>query len=221
MSGTSSSSTPGPPESAAHSGSNFREFSSLRWISFEEKSSIRKKLQAASINQAFMRWREPDGCSFLVHKMLEELNHPCNNKKGNKKISQDDINLRIRRKKTRNGLFIASIKVLSSNGIDPNDEATLNELLAKHPQDRDTSTSASLCFAKGQPDLHIMQQNSKLGEIHEHGTVSCAPVRYHLLLCLLFTTLSLGNSTAGEYMKQDEKMMAATANGFDIVQSKG
>ncbi|XP_026406345.1 uncharacterized protein LOC113301755 isoform X2 [Papaver somniferum] len=36
-----------------------------------------------------------------------------------------------------------------------------------------------------------------------------------LLLCLLFTTLSLGNSTA------DEKMMAATANGFDIVQSKG
>ncbi|RZC73212.1 hypothetical protein C5167_048697 [Papaver somniferum] len=42
-----------------------------------------------------------------------------------------------------------------------------------------------------------------------------------LLLCLLFTTLSLGNSTAGEYTKQDEKMMAATANGFDIVQSKG
>ncbi|KAI3843988.1 hypothetical protein MKX03_000353 [Papaver bracteatum] len=42
-----------------------------------------------------------------------------------------------------------------------------------------------------------------------------------LLLCLLFTTLSLANSTAGEYMKQDEKMKAATANGFDIVESKG
>ncbi|KAI3924068.1 hypothetical protein MKW92_045302 [Papaver armeniacum] len=42
-----------------------------------------------------------------------------------------------------------------------------------------------------------------------------------LLLCLLFTTLSLGNSTAGEYTKQDEKMMAATANGFDIVESSG
>ncbi|KAI3918210.1 hypothetical protein MKX01_041530 [Papaver californicum] len=42
-----------------------------------------------------------------------------------------------------------------------------------------------------------------------------------LLLCLLFTTLSLllGNST-GEYAKQDEKIMA-TVNGFDTVESKG
>ncbi|KAI3852548.1 hypothetical protein MKW98_028627 [Papaver atlanticum] len=42
-----------------------------------------------------------------------------------------------------------------------------------------------------------------------------------LLLCLLFITLCLGNSTAGEYTKQDEKMMAATANEFDIGESKG
>ncbi|KAI3982635.1 hypothetical protein MKX01_031374 [Papaver californicum] len=42
-----------------------------------------------------------------------------------------------------------------------------------------------------------------------------------LLLCFLFTTLSLllGNST-GEYAKQDEKM-TATVNGFDSVESKG
>ncbi|XP_026422218.1 uncharacterized protein LOC113318286 [Papaver somniferum] len=102
--------------------------------SFEEKSSIRNKLQAASINQAIMRWREPNGCSFLVHKILEELNHPRNKKKGNKKISQNAINLRICLKNIRIGLFTAAIKVLSSNGIAPNDEATLNELLSKHPQ---------------------------------------------------------------------------------------
>lgn len=100
--------------------------------SSEEKSGNRRTLQIRSINQSIVQWYETDGCIQLVQQLLHEYPQR-NNKQRRKNNNQEALNLSVCRKKIRNGLFNAAIKVLTSNGIAKDEEDTLKILIDKHP----------------------------------------------------------------------------------------
>ncbi|XP_026438312.1 uncharacterized protein LOC113336844 [Papaver somniferum] len=100
--------------------------------SSEERSGNKKKLQVSSINQALLDWKESNGFLTLINTLLAQ---PKRTKvsKPNKKKSQDCANIDACKKKMSYGHYTAAIRVLSYNGIAPCDDATLLELMQKHP----------------------------------------------------------------------------------------
>lgn len=104
-------------------------------ISSEARSCNKKKLQIASINQALLEWREPNGCLTLIHRLLEQPKRRGKSRlsKPTQKKSQDCANIEACRKKMSYGHYTAAIRVLSSNGISPCNDTTVTELMQKHP----------------------------------------------------------------------------------------
>ncbi|XP_026453451.1 uncharacterized protein LOC113354296 [Papaver somniferum] len=99
--------------------------------SSEKRSGTRKRMQAASINQDLVDWREPNGCLNLINTLLERPKR-CQLRKPKSKQAQASENLEACRKKLSYGHYTAAIKVLSSDGVTPCNEATLAELQHKH-----------------------------------------------------------------------------------------
>lgn len=100
--------------------------------SFEGKFGNCKKLQIASIIHSIVLWFEPGGCLKLVQKILDEHSQP-KDKQRIRSNNQEALIQRVCRKKIQNGLFTATIKVLTSNGVATNEEDTLNNLIDGHP----------------------------------------------------------------------------------------
>lgn len=94
--------------------------------SSEECSGTKKKLQIECINQALSKWREPNGCINLITKLLELPNRNQVSKLKDKKM-QGVANIQVCRKKLYNGNYTATIRVLSSDGIDPCNEVTISD----------------------------------------------------------------------------------------------
>lgn len=104
----------------------------------EDKASTKKKMQIRSINLALNQWEEVNGYMRLIHNVLDEhrniqkLQEEVKKKKTHP-VSQEATNLRLCIGKLRKGLYAVAIRTLTSSGIAPNNEGTLNELRSKHP----------------------------------------------------------------------------------------
>lgn len=99
--------------------------------SMEERSGARKRLQTESINQALIKWKEPNGCLPLVQQLLDAHKDVQRSRKHCKK--KPKTNVEACRKKLSYGHYTDAIRILSSNGVAPNNEDTLHELQQKHP----------------------------------------------------------------------------------------
>lgn len=84
--------------------------------STEERSSNRKRLQVAAINQAIQTWNEPNGCSRMIQNFLSQQKPPPKqpNKKQKKK---EDPNLEAYKRKIAKGHFSAAVCIISSNAL--------------------------------------------------------------------------------------------------------
>lgn len=69
----------------------------------------------------------------MIHKLLEISGHKQVGKQHGKK-RQNNSNLNACRKKLRYGHYTAAIRAISSGGVAPFNEDTLNELRLKHSQ---------------------------------------------------------------------------------------
>ncbi|XP_026382540.1 uncharacterized protein LOC113277759 [Papaver somniferum] len=81
--------------------------------SAEERSGIRKKLQIAAINQALVKWNEPQGCYHLIQKLLD-ISKPKPRATASVKKQKKDANIEAYRWKISNGHYSAAIRILSS-----------------------------------------------------------------------------------------------------------
>lgn len=98
----------------------------------EERSGNRKRLQTTAINKALNTWREPNGCSILIQKLLE-AQIEAQRSREQRTRKKPKTNVEACRKKLRFGKYTSSIIILSSNGVALHNEDTLHELQQKHP----------------------------------------------------------------------------------------
>lgn len=98
----------------------------------EERSGNRKRIQTAAINQAFVTWKEPNGCNILLQQLLEVHKENQHHRKQYAK-KKPKTNVEACRTKLSYGHYTAAIRILSSNGVAPYNEDTLHELQQKHP----------------------------------------------------------------------------------------
>lgn len=87
-------------------------------------------MQTAAINQALIRWNEPNGCLQITQKLLAQPKPTY--RKFNKR-KKHDTNLQACRRKLGYGHYSAAIRILSSNGVAPATADTLQDLHQKHP----------------------------------------------------------------------------------------
>ncbi|XP_026449835.1 uncharacterized protein LOC113349999 isoform X2 [Papaver somniferum] len=99
----------------------------------EERSGMRKRLQIASISQALAKWHEADGCSSLILDLLAEHVNSTKHRIFTPKDNLVDINLKLCKRKLSQGSYTAAIRVLTSNGVSPFSDETLEDLQFKHP----------------------------------------------------------------------------------------
>lgn len=76
-------------------------------------------------------WKEPNGCSILVSKLLQQPVRMGNGKEDSKKHGA--ANILACQKKISCGHYSAAIRVLSSSGVAPRNENTYMDLQYKHP----------------------------------------------------------------------------------------
>ncbi|XP_026421804.1 uncharacterized protein LOC113317902 [Papaver somniferum] len=97
----------------------------------EEWSGARKKIQTCTINRALDKWKEPQGCTSLIQKILEVNNELQQSRKDSKKKRK--TNAQACKKKISQGHYAAATRILSSNGVALDTADTLAELRQKHP----------------------------------------------------------------------------------------
>ena len=95
----------------------------------ERRSSVRRHLQEEGILSALRLWGEPGGTWALVQDALAAS--PPRSVEVDEDMEERSI-LQCKRK-VSDGHFTAAVRVLSSSGIAPYSDATLEDLTAKHP----------------------------------------------------------------------------------------
>ncbi|GJV14006.1 hypothetical protein Tco_1359329 [Tanacetum coccineum] len=110
----------------------------------ECKSANTRQRQEESITSAISSWGVPGGSLQLVRETLAESAPPMLDLDG---LDHDltEQNLKQCKRKICDGYYIAAMRVLSSSGVAPYNDVTLQELKTKHP----------FMFAPSLPDLHI------------------------------------------------------------------
>ncbi|GKA45869.1 putative reverse transcriptase domain-containing protein, partial [Tanacetum coccineum] len=98
----------------------------------ECKSANKRQREEESITNAIRSWGVPGGSLQLVMDTLAESAPPMVD------LVEEDLdlsewNLKQCRRKICDGYYTAAVRVLSSSGVAPYDDATLHELKAKHP----------------------------------------------------------------------------------------
>ncbi|GJV82364.1 hypothetical protein Tco_1522262 [Tanacetum coccineum] len=98
----------------------------------ECKSANKRQRQEESIINAIRSWGVPGGSLQLVKETLAESSPPMLD------VDEGDLDLSERnlkrcKRKICDGHYTAAVRVLSSSGVAPNHDATLQELKAKHP----------------------------------------------------------------------------------------
>ncbi|GJR79081.1 reverse transcriptase domain-containing protein [Tanacetum coccineum] len=98
----------------------------------ECKSANKRQRQEECITNAIRSWGVPGGCLQLVKETLAESAHPMLD------LDEEDLdlcerNLKQCKRKICDGHYTAAVRVLSSSGVAPYNDATLQELKAKHP----------------------------------------------------------------------------------------
>lgn len=76
---------------------------------------------------------DSDGCVSLIESLLSDNDLLSKHKVLSTNTNQDDNNLRLCRRKLSQGSYTAAIRVFTSNGVAPFNEATLSDLQLKHP----------------------------------------------------------------------------------------
>nr|GEY13708.1 putative reverse transcriptase domain-containing protein [Tanacetum cinerariifolium] len=98
----------------------------------ECKSAIKRQHQEESITNAIRSWSVPGGSLQLMRETLAESSHPLLD------VDEDDLDLDERnikqyKRKICDGHYTAAIRVLSSSGVAPYNDVTLEDLKIKHP----------------------------------------------------------------------------------------
>lgn len=98
----------------------------------ERKSSNRRRLQEDFIVSAIRSWGEPGGDMQLVGDALA-LDSPPLVDNTREDIDLEERNVKQCKRKICDGHYTAAVRVLSSSGLAPYNDATLEDLKAKHP----------------------------------------------------------------------------------------
>ncbi|GKB86300.1 hypothetical protein Tco_0958572, partial [Tanacetum coccineum] len=98
----------------------------------ECKSSIKRQCQEESIVNAIRSWSLPGGSLQVMRETLAETSPPLSN------LDEEDIdlgeqNIKQCKMKICDGHYTAAVRVLSSSGVAPYNDATLEDLKTKHP----------------------------------------------------------------------------------------
>ncbi|GJR95485.1 putative reverse transcriptase domain-containing protein [Tanacetum coccineum] len=110
----------------------------------ECKSANKRRHQEESIANAIRSWGVPGGSFQLVRETLAESAPPMLDLDG-EDLDLTDRNLKQCKRKICDGHYTAAVRVLSSSGVAPYNDATLQELKTKHP----------FMSAPSLPDSHI------------------------------------------------------------------
>lgn len=105
----------------------------------EARSSTRKKLQIAAINQALLEWGQPNGCIYIIQRLLELFRQNQQLQQQRKQPLREKrhkTNIEACKKKLSDSHCTASIHIMSSDGVTPSNSDTLHELQQKHPPTR-------------------------------------------------------------------------------------
>ncbi|GKB61068.1 hypothetical protein Tco_0917254, partial [Tanacetum coccineum] len=97
-----------------------------------DKSANKRQRQEECITNVIRSWGVPGGCLQLVKETLAECAPPIFD------LDEEDLDLCERnikqcKRKIYDGHYTAAVRVLSSSGVAPYNDATLQELKAKHP----------------------------------------------------------------------------------------
>ncbi|GKA61490.1 hypothetical protein Tco_0760897, partial [Tanacetum coccineum] len=98
----------------------------------ECKSANKRRRQEESITNAIRSWGVPGGSLQLVRETLAESGPPMLDLDG-EDLDLTERNLKQCKRKICDGHYTAAVRVLSSSGVAPYNDATLQELKAKHP----------------------------------------------------------------------------------------
>ncbi|GKD40780.1 putative reverse transcriptase domain-containing protein [Tanacetum coccineum] len=98
----------------------------------ECKSANKRQCQEESITNAIRSWGVPGGSWQLVRETLTESASPMLDL-DEENLDLSERNLKQCKRKICDGHYTAAVRVLSSSGVAPYNDATLQELKAKHP----------------------------------------------------------------------------------------
>ncbi|GKA62621.1 reverse transcriptase domain-containing protein [Tanacetum coccineum] len=98
----------------------------------ECKSANKRQRQEESITNAIRSWGVPGGSLQLVRETLAESGPPMLDLDG-EDLDLTERNLKQCKRKICDGHYTAAVRVLSSSGVAPYNDATLQELKTKHP----------------------------------------------------------------------------------------
>ncbi|GKB71215.1 hypothetical protein Tco_0932627 [Tanacetum coccineum] len=110
----------------------------------ECKSANKRRRQEESITNAITSWGVPGGSLQLVRETLAESAPPMLDLDG-EDLDLTERNIKQCKRKIYDGHYTAAVRVLSSSGVAPYNDATLQELKTKHP----------FMSAPSLPDSHI------------------------------------------------------------------
>ncbi|GJW06040.1 hypothetical protein Tco_1568463 [Tanacetum coccineum] len=98
----------------------------------ECKSAIKRKCQEESIVNAIQSWGMPGGSLQLLRETLAESS-PNLSDVDDEDIDLDERNIKQCKRKILDGHYTTAVRVLSSSGVAPYSDATLEDLKTKHP----------------------------------------------------------------------------------------
>ncbi|GKB94938.1 hypothetical protein Tco_0981075, partial [Tanacetum coccineum] len=97
-----------------------------------DKSAIKHQLQEESIVNATRSWSLPGGSLQVMRETLAESSPPLSDV-DKEDIDLDEWNIKQCKRKICDGHYTAAVRVLSSSGVAPYNDATLEDLKTKHP----------------------------------------------------------------------------------------
>ncbi|GKC01050.1 hypothetical protein Tco_0987186, partial [Tanacetum coccineum] len=121
----------------------------------ECKSTNKRHRQEESVTNAIRSWGVPGGSLQLVRETLAESAPPMLDLDG-EDLDLTERNLKQCKRKICDGHYTAAVRVLSSSGVAPYNDATLQELKAKHPFKIKSFPRGTSCGRDGLRAQHLL-----------------------------------------------------------------